>query len=155
MKASSCLCLTIYWGRRQAQGLELRKADDGVMSVLEAGSKTGMGHEDQRLGYLSQAGLKPEERLVVGGENFTIQDMINQAQWNLHEGMEATWTLMVLSTYLPLDSKWTARDGSEWTIERIVEMEVCRISTTAPAAARTGCSALRWRSIVSAASRAS
>jgi hypothetical protein len=37
--------------------------------------------------------------------------------------MEATWTLMAYSTYLPLDAGWTARDGSAWTIDRIVEME--------------------------------
>ena len=30
---------------------------------------------------------------------------------------------MAFATYLPLDAEWTARDGSEWTIDRIVDME--------------------------------
>jgi hypothetical protein len=104
-------------------GWNLRKAEHGVSSVLESGSKTGMGHEDQWLGYLSQAGLKPEERLVVAGQDYTINDLITQAQWNIHEGMEATWTLMAFSVYLPLDAEWTAKDGTKWTVERIVGME--------------------------------
>ena len=51
---------------------------------------------------------------------------MTQAQWEIYDGMEASWTLMGLSTYLPLDAIWTAKDGSEWTIERIMAMEAAQ-----------------------------
>ncbi len=104
-------------------GWNLRPADHGVLSILEAGSKTGMGHPDQWIGYLSQCGLSLDEPLKVGGGDYKVRDLLTQSQWDIYPGMEATWTLMAASTYLPLDVKWTARDGSEWTIDRIVDME--------------------------------
>jgi hypothetical protein len=104
-------------------GWNLRPADHGVMSVLEAGSKTGMGHPDQWIGYLSQCGLSLDEPIMVGGKEYKVGDLLTQSQWAIYPGMEATWTLMAASTYLPLDVKWEASDGSEWTIDRIVDME--------------------------------
>jgi hypothetical protein len=105
------------------RGWVLRKGDHGLEAVLEAGSKTGQGHEDQWLGYLSQCGLSPDESIVVNGQTYQVRDLITQAQWDIYDGMEATWTLMAFATYLPLDTEWTAKDGSTWTIPRIVDME--------------------------------
>ena len=110
-------------GGGQLRGWTLRKGDHGLEAVLEAGSKTGQGHEDQWLGYLSQAGLTTEQPIVVDGQEFKVIDLITQARWDIYDGMEATWTLMAFSTYLPLDAEWQAKDGSTWTIGRIVEME--------------------------------
>jgi hypothetical protein len=110
-------------GGGELRGWTMRKADHGVLAVVDAGSKTGQGHPDQWLGYLSQCGLQPEDSIKVEGHEFKIQDMISQAQWDLYDGMEATWTLMAFSTYLPLNAQWTAKDGSTWTIPRMVEME--------------------------------
>lgn len=110
-------------GGGELRGWTMRKGDHGVDSIVEAGSSMGQGHEDQWLGYLSQVGLKPEQVLVVGGENFAVRDLITQAQWDIYDGMEATWTLMAFTTYLPLDAEWPAKDGTTWNIPRMVEME--------------------------------
>jgi len=104
-------------------GWVMRPGDHGVVAVIEPGTKTGQGHPDQWLGYLSQCGLGIDEPLVVEGKTYKVRDLVSQAQWDIHDGMEATWTLMALSTYLPLEARWTSKDGSEWTIERIVDME--------------------------------
>ena len=108
------------------RGWTLRKGDHGLEAVLEAGSKTGQGHEDQWLGYLSQAGLPLDRSIVVGEQTYTVRDLLTQAQWDIYDGMEATWTLMAFSTYLPLDTEWTAKDGTTWTIPRMVEMEAAQ-----------------------------
>ena len=105
------------------RGWTMHKGDHGLEAVLEPGSKTGQGHEDQWLGYLSQCGLAPDEKIVVAGQSYTIQDLITQAQWDIYDGMEATWTLMAFSKYLPTDVQWTAKDGTQWNLERIVRME--------------------------------
>jgi hypothetical protein len=110
-------------GGGQLRGWTLRKGDHGLEAVLEAGSNTGQGHEDQWLGYLSQCGLSPDESIIVGAETYKVRDLITQAQWDLYDGMEATWTLMAFATLLPLDAEWTAKDGSTWSIERMVDME--------------------------------
>ncbi len=114
------------------KGWDMRPTDHGVLGVLEAGSKTGQGHEDQWMGYLALAGVQPDEQMVVNGEAFTVNDLVTEAQWHMKDGMEATWPLMAYACYLPLDSPWKASDGSEWTIERVVGMEAAQdLSTSA------------------------
>lgn len=107
-------------------GWVLRADSPGVVAVVEEGSGTGQGHPDQWLGYLSQCGrqgLPRDTKLVVGNKAFTINDLLVQAQADIRPGKEATWTLMALSAYLPPDAAWTARDGTKWTTERVVQME--------------------------------
>ena len=106
------------------KGWVMRPGDKGVFSLIEAGSKTGQGHPDQWLGYMSQCGdVKPDAPMIVGGKKYQVLDLMKEAQWQLFDGEEASWTLMGAVTYLPLDAKWTAKDGSKWTFERLVAME--------------------------------
>ena len=106
------------------KGWLLRPGDKGVFSLLEAGSKTGQGHPDQWLGYMSQCGdVKADDVLIVGTKKYHIRDLMTEAQWQLFDTEEASWTLMGAVSYLPLDAKWTAKDGSKWTFERLVAME--------------------------------
>ena len=110
----------------QLTGWTLRPSSAGVTAVLDPGSKTGQGHPDQWLGYLSQCslnGLPLDAEISTGGETYRVADLLTQAQYDLRSGQEATWTLMALSTYLPTDAGWTAGDGTEWTLEKLVAME--------------------------------
>ena len=107
-------------------GWILRAGSPGVVAVVEEGSTTGQGHPDQWLGYLSQCGrhgIPRDTKLVVGNKAFTVNDLLTQAQVDIRPGQEATWTLMALSAYLPIDTTWTAGDGSKWSMERVAEME--------------------------------
>jgi hypothetical protein len=107
-------------------GWRLRHGDRGVIAIVEEGSTAGQGHPDQWLGYLSQCGttgVPLDTKLRVAGRDFTVNDLLTQAQADIRPGQEATWTLMALATYLPPDAAWTARDGTKWTTERVVRME--------------------------------
>jgi len=107
-------------------GWMLRPGRPGVIAVVEEGSTLGQGHPDQWLGYLSQCGpggIPRDTPLSVAGRDFTVNDLLAQAQADIRPGQEATWTLMALSAYLPPDASWTAGDGARWTVERVVEME--------------------------------
>ncbi|MBI2825460.1 MAG: ADP-ribosylation factor-directed GTPase activating protein isoform b [Planctomycetia bacterium] len=111
-------------------GWNLVPGDKGLEAILEAGSKSGQGHEDQWLGYMSLCGLKDDTPFLVAGRKYTIRDLVTQAQWDIYDGMEATWSLMGFTAYLPRDVKWTAKNGAEWTIERVVAMEATQDLTT-------------------------
>lgn len=110
-------------GGGRLTGWVLIPADHGLEAPLEAGSKSGQGHEDQWLGYLSLIGLPDTTPLKVGDRTFTIKDLMTQAMWDIYPGMESTWTLMGLTAYQPEDVQWTSKDGTQWTIERVVQME--------------------------------
>jgi hypothetical protein len=116
----------------QLRGWHVKPGDRGLEAIVEPGSKTGQGHEDQWVGYLSQCGLEWDDPIVVGDQTFKFGDLVTQAQWDVYEGMEASWTLMALSAYLPSNSTWTAKDGQEWSIERLIAMESAQdLSTSA------------------------
>lgn len=98
----------------------------GLLAVLEAGSTTGQGHADQWLGYLADCNLKIDQVIKVGGQDFTLADMLHQAERDVpdNELREYSWTLMALTAYHPTDYQWTAKDGSEWSTSRLLEIEV-------------------------------
>jgi hypothetical protein len=112
----------------EMQGWNLRPAERGVHCLLESGSKTGQGHRHQWIGYLalSPAELAPDTLVRVAGRDYQFSDLLSQAQWECREGMEASWTVMALSAYLPIDAEWQASDGETWTIERLVAMEAAQ-----------------------------
>ncbi|HWC88098.1 MAG TPA: ADP-ribosylation factor-directed GTPase activating protein isoform b [Pirellulales bacterium] len=113
-------------GGGQFKGWNLQPTAKGLESVMDPGTKVGEGHKDQWIGYISQCGAKLDHPIKVGNRTFAVRDLVTQAQWDVYDGMEATWTLMALSTYLPLDATWKAKDGSQWTIERLVGMEAAQ-----------------------------
>lgn len=115
------------------KGLDLRRGDlldeatkrYGIKTVI-AEDKMGQGHADQWLGYLSDCHLPLNEPIVVEGEKHTIADYIDQAKRDVVENpiQEYSWTLMALSAYYPSDYTWQAKDGSEWSIPKLVEIEL-------------------------------
>jgi hypothetical protein len=118
---------------RPMKGLDLRRGDlldeptkrYGIKTVI-AGDKMGQGHADQWLGYLSDCRLPLDEPIVVEGQKHTIADYIDQAKLDVVENplREYSWTLMALTAYYPTDYTWKAKDGSDWNIARLVEIEL-------------------------------
>lgn len=97
----------------------------GLRAMLESGSQTGQGHNDQWLAVLAQCDLPLEEPIQVGDDTLTMQDFVAQVQWDVPRNLERefSWTLIGLTHYLPTDSSWTASDGRVWSIERLVQIE--------------------------------
>jgi len=109
------------------QGWKLRHGKQGVVALVEEGSTLGQGHPNQWLGYLSQcgsSGVPLETSLVVGEQPANVGDLLRQAQADIRTGQEAPWTLMAFATYLPDDKTWRASDGEEWSLSRVIEMEL-------------------------------
>lgn len=104
-------------------GWTMRRGERGLKAVLEAGSTRGQGHEDQWLAIIAQCNLPSDHPILLGDEQYTIGDLLTQSMYDVYDGKECSWTLIGFTHYLPLDARWTARDGSEWTIERIMAME--------------------------------
>lgn len=118
--------LAYLLGGGRLTGWTLRPGSVGLVAVLDPGSKSGQGHPDQWLGYLSQCSLESmplETEIAVGDRRFRVSDLVEQAKHDVRPGQEATWTLMALATYLPHDAVWTSGDGESWSLERLAEME--------------------------------
>jgi hypothetical protein len=120
-------------GGGKMKGLDLRRGDlldeasgrYGIATII-AEDKMGQGHADQWLGYLSDCKLPLDEKIIVEEREHTIADYIDQAKRDVYKNalQEYSWTLMALTAYYPTDYAWKAGDGSEWTIEKLVEIEL-------------------------------
>ena len=105
------------------KGWSLVPTDRGLMATIEPG-KFGQGHEEQWLAILSQWNVPVTRPIKVGNKEFTVYDMVERATYDCYEGKESSWTIIALSKHLkPIDQKWIARDGEEWSVERLVGME--------------------------------
>jgi hypothetical protein len=106
-------------------GDRLENGRTGVRATLQPGSASGQGHADQWLAVLSQLGLPLQQSLRIQGEEYQLQDYLQQVQRDLpnNTDQEFSWTLIALTRYLPTDASWQARDGETWSIERLVDAE--------------------------------
>lgn len=107
----------------QLTGWNLRPAEKGVTVLVESGTKTGQGHKDQWIGYLSACDIDANHPVKVGDKEYKFIDLITQAQWECRVGEEHGWTLSGLLPFIPLDAKWQSSDGEEWSYERLIEEE--------------------------------
>ena len=105
------------------KGWTLVATPQGLQAKIEPG-KYGQGHEEQWLAILSQCDVPSTRTIKLGSREFTVRDMIRQAMFDCYEGKEGSWTVIALSKHLdPIDQTWTARDGEQWTVERLMSME--------------------------------
>ena len=114
------------------KGWTMEPGERGLRAVVEPGSKIGQGHYDQWLAILARCGLKPDDKLQVGDRTYTMADFVAQVQWDVPRNVlnEYSWTLVGLTTYLPVNTQWTAMDGKQWSMERLVEIELQQDLTT-------------------------
>jgi hypothetical protein len=98
----------------------------GIRFELDPGSLTGQGHQDQWLAVLSQCGLSADTRFVHNDFRYTLDDAVLQTTWDVPRNLEQefSWTVIGLTAFRPTDFSWTARDGQQWSIERLIESEV-------------------------------
>ena len=105
------------------QGWTFAPAENGLRALVEPGGKMGQGHPDQWLGYLNHCALKDEQPLTWDGKTYQLKDLIRQCMADVHEGQEASWTLMGLAGRIGASQSWKAQDGSEWNIAKLVQFE--------------------------------
>jgi hypothetical protein len=100
------------------------------MLTLQAGrphAEEGVGvqgHAAQLLAILAQSGVSPETPMRIGGQEFTVQDLIAEEMATCRAGTELTFKLISLSHYLPSDEVWRSRDGQSWSIPRLLNEEI-------------------------------
>jgi hypothetical protein len=102
------------------------RSTSGIRATLRPGSKSGQGHQDQWFAVLAQCNLAADQPFRIQGQDLTMADFVHQVQQDVPRNThrEYSWTLIGLTMYLPTTAKWTAGDGHEWSIERLMEIEL-------------------------------
>ena len=107
------------------KGWQFEPGRHGPRAILEGGSASGQGHDDQWLAVLSQCDLPADTKMKLFGETPTIADWVEQVKFDAPLKDEYSWTLIGLSNYLAddLQQTWSARDGETWSLERLMQFE--------------------------------
>lgn len=82
------------------------------------------GHHGQFLAMLAQSYVPASFEILVDGQTFTVQDLIEFEKETCVPKSELTFKLIALSHYLPADETWKSRDGQTWSLERLLEEEI-------------------------------
>lgn len=92
---------------------------------MDPGAKVGQGHRDQWLAILSQCGYPLDQPVTAGGITSTLDDLVQQALWDIPRNVEReySWTLLVLANWHDSDHTWKARDGRQWSVADLVHSE--------------------------------
>jgi hypothetical protein len=94
---------------------------------IEARRGVGVqGHHGQFLAILAQSAVMSDYPMYVSGQHFTIEELIEFEKANCFAGEELTFKLIALMHYLDSDATWKARDGQEWSIQRLVREELAQ-----------------------------
>ncbi|QDV53048.1 hypothetical protein Enr17x_51180 [Gimesia fumaroli] len=82
------------------------------------------GHPNQFLAFYGMAGIPLDHKFNTGEKIITIADMIRNAKAEVNTEEEITWTLWAFSRYLPWDTEWTSNRSEEWSIEKLVQVQM-------------------------------
>lgn len=100
------------------------------------------GHANQTIALISMCGVGLDREFGTGSGNVTMRDMIRHAQMTVSTKDEPTWTLWVLSRYLPPSAQWRNANRELWSIERLVKDQVDKPMKGAPCGGTHGLFAL-------------
>jgi hypothetical protein len=98
----------------------------GLNMEMQPTTKVGQGHRDQWLAILSQSGLAPETEIRSADGTFTIDDWVNQTEYDIPRNLELefSWTLIALTAFRETSHTWQATDGRRYSIEALLESEL-------------------------------
>lgn len=105
------------------KGQTMLTVADGRLQALK-GYYGVQGHAAQYLAILAQCRVAAGSPIVVGGQRFTVADLIEEEKLSCKTRSELTFALIAMAHYLPTDATWKSRDGESWSIARLVEEEI-------------------------------
>ena len=81
------------------------------------------GHPAQFMALMTQSNLPIDYKFKIGGEQFTLNDFLNNIMKEVNSKEEVTWVLWTLQHYFRSDVQWTNQFNEPWSIEKLVQLE--------------------------------
>ena len=82
------------------------------------------GHDGQFLAMMAQSHISSKMPLLVEGNEFTVQDLIDYEKSTCRDGTELTFKLIGLVHYLPSDASWQTQKGETFDFPRLIREEL-------------------------------
>ncbi len=106
----------------------------GGKTLLRSGenricARVGAGYQKRPasfLALLAMSNIMPNYEMKVGGNEFTIANLIASEKATLSKGMNLSMALVGLSFYGEASDQWKSETGETWNVERMVTEELNR-----------------------------
>lgn len=82
------------------------------------------GHPNQFLAFYAMAGIPIDHEFKTGDKTITVADILSNAKAEINTNEEITWTLWAFSRYLPWDTEWVSDRQEEWSMEKLVRVQM-------------------------------
>ena len=92
-------------------------------------ARVGHGYQNQAGSFaamMAMSNIMPNYELKVGGNSYTIADLLESERHSVSRGMNMSMTLVALSFYSPSTDQWKNEFGETWNIEKMVTSELNR-----------------------------
>ena len=86
------------------------------------------GHKNQSLAILAMADVPLDHEFQTPDGPITVADIVANAQKEVQENEEVTWSLWGLVHYLGPDAVWEDKNGEEWHMDDLVYMQNATLS---------------------------
>lgn len=86
------------------------------------------GHKNQSLAILAMADVPLDHQFMTPDGPITVADIVADAQKEIQENEEVTWSLWGLVHYLGPDAVWEDKKGEQWHMEDLVYMQNATLS---------------------------
>ena len=96
--------------------------DSGEIGVREGPGY--QGHPAQFLAVAAQVQVPRSQTLMIEGQQFTLEDLIEAEKKSCQHGMELTFKLIGLMHYLQSDDQWQNSKGESWDIPTLIAAEL-------------------------------
>ncbi len=102
-----------------------------VFSIRQEGIKPRVGpgvqgHDGQFLSLLALSKVPIDYGLKLGGEVFTVSDLVEFEKRTCLPKTELSFKLLALVHYLDSDAAWQNQDGEDWDIPRLIKEELAQ-----------------------------
>jgi len=114
----------------RCRGQSMLTTRDGRLKALKGFGV--QGHSAQYLAILAQCRVAAASPILVDSREFTVADLIEEEKQACRAKTELTFTLISMAHYLPSDAAWSADDGQEWSLPKLVEEELVQPIRGAP-----------------------
>src|SRR6185312_4543558 len=89
------------------------------------------GHPGQFLSWMATADVPIDFKLKASDVDGTtkivsVRDVVNDLKQRVNLSEEMTWLLLALVHYEPIDSQWVDDRNQQWSIDRLVKIELDR-----------------------------
>lgn len=110
----------------EVPGMQFLPTKHGLDVTTTGPTGRGQGHQDQFIAEMAQWNMRPDQKFVVLGRDYTYMDFVRHTQMraSVTKSQELSWAVVIIGQYVGTDARWTNAYGEKLRFEDLVRYEL-------------------------------